>query len=109
MTSPMNTSGPAPPEICVSSVARVESVLVGAASSVTLIFGYFFSKALIHAVRRSLFPTLIGLDHQTIFPDIALPGGPDARGDEADAPATATPSPASAVPATATATRVRQR
>src|SRR5215472_15778902 len=71
----MNTSGVAePPEICVASVARLVSVLVGAETRLTWMFGYFFSKSLISTCRTSLPPALIGLAHQLIEPDVALPG-----------------------------------
>src|SRR5271165_4677913 len=76
----MNTSGvAAPPEIVVTSVARFVSVFVGADTSETLIFGYCFSNALISAVRVSPYLALvvIGLAHQVIEPDVAVPGAAD--------------------------------
>ena len=71
----MNTSGVAePPEISVASVARLVSVLVGADVSVTWIFGYFFSNALISTVRVSVAPApAIGLADHTILPEVAEP------------------------------------
>jgi hypothetical protein len=71
----MNTSGVAePPEICVASVARFVSVFVGAETSVTWMFGYFFSNALISTVRVSVAPLpAIGLADHTIEPDVAEP------------------------------------
>src|SRR5271168_2764567 len=74
----MNTSGVAePPEMSVASVARLVSVSVGAEVSVTLMFGYAFSKSLISTWRTSLPLVLIGLAHQLIVPDVALPGAVD--------------------------------
>src|SRR5262245_23206250 len=76
----MNTSGVvAPPEIVVTSVARLVSVFVGADTSETWIFGYCFSNALISAVRVSPYLALvvIGLAHQVIEPDVALPAALD--------------------------------
>jgi hypothetical protein len=70
----MYTSGvAAPPEIWVIRLARLVSVLVGAERSVTWIFGYFFSKALISTVRGSGAEVVIGLAHQTMFPLVAEP------------------------------------
>src|ERR1051326_1379907 len=71
----MNTSGVAePPEISVASVARLVSVFVGAEVSVTWMFGYFFSNALISTVRVSVAPApAIGLADQTILPEVADP------------------------------------
>src|SRR6185437_1918346 len=71
----MNTSGVAePPEISVASVARLVSVLVGADVSVTWMFGYFFSNALISTVRVSVAPApAIGLADHTMLPDVADP------------------------------------
>jgi hypothetical protein len=70
----MNTSGvAAPPEIWVMRLARLVSVFVGAERSVTWIFGYFFSKALISTVRGSGAEVVIGLAHQTMFPLVAEP------------------------------------
>jgi hypothetical protein len=77
----MNTSGLVePPEIVVTSVARLVSVFVGADVSETLIFGYCFSNALISAVRVSPYLALvvIGLAHQVIEPDVALPAALEA-------------------------------
>src|SRR5215469_1386316 len=76
----MNTSGfDAPPEIVVTSVARFVSVFVGADVSETWIFGYCFSNALISAVRVSPYLALlvIGLAHQVIEPDVAVPAAED--------------------------------
>src|SRR6516165_249380 len=76
----MNTSGVAePPEIVVTSVARFVSVLVGADVSETWIFGYCFWNAAISAVRVSPYLALvvIGLAHQLMEPDVALPAGDD--------------------------------
>src|ERR1700751_5961040 len=74
----MNTSGVAdPPEMVVASVARLVSVLVGADVSVTWMFGYAFSKPLISTWRTSLPLVLIGLAHQLMVPDVALPGADD--------------------------------
>jgi len=58
---------------------------VGAERSVTWIFGYAFSKALISTVRGSGVDVVIGLAHQTMVPLVADPGGlaeppPDALG-----------------------------
>src|ERR1700760_2063088 len=74
MTSPMNTSGvDEPPEISVASVARLVSVSVGADTSVTLMFGYCFSNALISTVLASLAPVPVsGLADQTILPEVAV-------------------------------------
>jgi hypothetical protein len=48
-------------------------VLVGALTSLTWIFGYAFSKALMRVCRT---PTCaIGLAHQVIVPDVADPEG----------------------------------
>jgi len=71
----MNTSGVAePPEISVASVARLVSVFVGADVSVTWMFGYFFSNALISTVRVSVAPApAIGLADHTMLPDVADP------------------------------------
>src|SRR5215469_5951113 len=88
----MNTSGfDAPPEIVVTSVARFVSVFVGADVSETWIFGYCFSNALISAVRVSPYLALvvIGLAHQLMEPDVALP----AADDEPPAGAEAVPVP----------------
>src|ERR1700758_1856653 len=76
----MNTSGVVePPEIWVASVARLVSVSVGADTSVTWMFGYCFSNALISTVRASLAPVPVsGLADHTIEPDVALPGADDA-------------------------------
>src|SRR5579863_7693906 len=70
----MNTSGvDEPPEISVASVARLVSVSVGADTSVTLMFGYAFSKALISTVRASLAPVPVsGLADQTMLPEVAV-------------------------------------
>src|SRR5215467_2183868 len=82
----MKTSGlVAPPEIWVIRLARLVSVSVGAERSVTWIFGYAFSKALISTVRGSGVDVVIGLAHQTMVPLVADPGGlaeppPDALG-----------------------------
>src|SRR6516162_8480631 len=76
----MNTSGVAePPEIVVTSVARFVSVLVGADVSETWIFGYCFWNAAISAVRVSPYLALvvIGLAHQLMEPDVALPAADD--------------------------------
>src|SRR5271168_787260 len=74
----MNTSGVAePPEMSVASVARLVSVSVGAEVSVTLMFGYAFSKSLISTWRTSLPLVLIGLAHQLTVPDVALPAADD--------------------------------
>src|ERR1700691_4496291 len=72
----MNTSGVLePPEIWVARVARLVSVSVGAETSVTLMFGYCFSNALISTVRASLAPVPdSGLADQTMLPDVAEPG-----------------------------------
>jgi hypothetical protein len=71
----MNTSGvDDPPEMSVTSVARLVSVLVGAEVSDTWMFGYAFSKSLISTVRTSVPLVLIGLAHQLTVPDVALPG-----------------------------------
>src|SRR5579872_7284262 len=66
----MNTSGVEdPPEISVASVARFVSVFVGADTSVTWIFGFSFSNALISTVRVSVAPDpAIGLADHTIVP-----------------------------------------
>jgi len=71
----MNTSGvDEPPEIVVARVARLVSVLVDADISVTLIFGYAFSKALISTLRTSLAPVpVIGLADQEMVPEVADP------------------------------------
>src|SRR6516162_1673512 len=71
----MYTSGVAePPEICVASVARFVSVFVGAETSVTWMFGYFFSNELISTVLVSVAPLpAIGLADQTIEPDVPDP------------------------------------
>jgi hypothetical protein len=76
----MNTSGVAePPEIVVASVARFVSVFVGAETSVTWMFGYCFSNALISTVRVSVAPLpAIGLADQTIEPDVVDPVADDA-------------------------------
>ncbi|HYB15010.1 MAG TPA: hypothetical protein VEF71_06020, partial [Streptosporangiaceae bacterium] len=68
----MNTSGVAePPEISVASVARFVSVFVGADTSVTWIFGYAFSNALISTVRVSPYlVVVIGLADHTIVVDV---------------------------------------
>ena len=73
ITSPMNTSGvDEPPEISVASVARLVSVSVGAETSVTLMFGYCFSNALISTVRASFAPVPdSGLADQTMLPEVA--------------------------------------
>ena len=60
-----------------ASVARLVSVFVGAEVSVTLMFGYFASKSLISTVRTSMPLVLIGLAHQVMVPDVALPGAAD--------------------------------
>jgi len=76
----MNTSGvDEPPEISVASVARLVSVFVGADTSVTWIFGYCFSNALISAVRVSPYLALVvmGLADHTIEPDVAEPAADD--------------------------------
>ena len=74
----MNTSGvDAPPEMSVASVARLVSVFVGAEVSVTLMSGYFASKSLISTCRTSMPLVLIGLAHQLMVPDVALPGAAD--------------------------------
>ena len=71
----MNTSGVAePPEMVVASVARLVSVFVGADVRETLMPGYFASKSLIRTVRTSTPLVLIGLAHQAMVPDVALPG-----------------------------------
>src|SRR5690348_16025071 len=73
----MNTSGvDEPPEMSVASVARFVSVFVGADVSVTWMFGYCFSNALISTCRTSVPLVLIGLAHQVIDPD----ADPDADG-----------------------------
>src|ERR1700722_19950769 len=71
----MKTSGvDDPPEISVASVARFVSVLVGAEVSLTWIFGYCFSKALIRTVRVSVAPLpAIRLADQTMVPEVADP------------------------------------
>src|SRR5580698_69052 len=71
----MNTSGvDEPPEISVASVARLVSVSVGADTSVTLMFGYCFSNALMSTVRASLAPVPVsGLADQTMLPEVAEP------------------------------------
>ena len=57
-----------------ASVARLVSVFVGAEISVTWMFGYFFSNALISTVRVSVAPApAIGLADHTIEPDVADP------------------------------------
>ena len=70
----MNTSGvDEPPEISVASVARLVSVSVGAETSVTLMFGYCFSNALISTVRASFAPVPVsGLADQTMLPEVAV-------------------------------------
>src|ERR1700685_1445990 len=66
----MNTSGPAPPAICVASVDRLVSVSVDADTRVTWMFGYCFSNALMSTVRASLAPVPdSGLADQTMLPD----------------------------------------
>ena len=69
----MNTSGvDEPPEISVASVARLVSVSVGAETSVTLMSGYCFSKALISTARASFAPVPdSGLADQTTLPEVA--------------------------------------
>ena len=52
----------------VASVARFVSVFVGADVSVTWMFGYCFSNALISTCRTSVPLLLIGLAHQLIVP-----------------------------------------
>ena len=71
----MNTSGvDEPPEISVASVARLVSVSVGADTSVTWMFGYCFSNALISTVRASFAPVPVsGLADQTMLPEVAEP------------------------------------
>src|SRR5580698_8298363 len=70
----MNTSGPAPPAICVASVDRLVSVSVDADTRVTWMFGYCFSNALISTVRASLAPVPdSGLADQTMLPEVADP------------------------------------
>src|SRR5712691_6219887 len=71
----MNTSGVAePPEISVASVARLVSVLVGADTRFTWMFGYCFSKALISTVRVSVAPApAIGLADHWSVPEVAEP------------------------------------
>src|ERR1700728_2964298 len=70
----MNTSGPAPPAICVASVARLVSVSVDADTRVTWMFGYCFSNALMSTVRASLAPVPdSGLADQTMEPDVVEP------------------------------------
>src|ERR1700734_2041256 len=71
----MNTSGvDEPPEISVASVARLVSVSVGMDTSVTLMFGYCFSNALMSTVRASFAPVPVsGLADQTMLPDVAEP------------------------------------
>ena len=71
-----------------TSVARFVSVFVGADVSVTWIFGYCFSNALISAVRVSPYLALvvIGLAHQVIEPDVAVPGAEDVPPDGAVVP-----------------------
>jgi hypothetical protein len=65
----MNTSGvDEPPEMSVASVARFVSVFVGADVSVTWMFGYCFSNALISTCRTSVPLLLMGLAHQLIVP-----------------------------------------
>jgi hypothetical protein len=65
----MNTSGvDEPPEMAVASVARFVSVFVGADVSVTWMFGYCFSNALISTCRTSVPLLLMGLAHQLIVP-----------------------------------------
>src|SRR5215475_6911541 len=72
----MKTSGLAePPEIVVTRLARLVSVLLGADCRWTLIFGCTFSNALISTVRGSGWVVVIGLAHQTIVPLLALPLG----------------------------------
>src|SRR5690348_8084544 len=78
----MNTSGvDEPPEMSVASVARFVSVFVGADVSLTWMFGYCFSDALISTCRTSVPLVLIGLAHQVIDPDADL----DADGADLDA------------------------
>jgi hypothetical protein len=64
------------------------SVFVGADTSDTWIFGYCFSNALISAVRVSPYLALvvIGLAHQVIEPDVAVPGADDVPPDGAVVP-----------------------
>jgi hypothetical protein len=63
----MKTSGEAdPPEIWVVNCALLVSVLVGAETRFTLIFGYTFSKAEIRFALISAAPAPRGLDHQVI-------------------------------------------
>src|ERR1700678_130832 len=71
----MNTSGvDEPPEISVARVARLVSVSVGAETSVTWMFGYCFSNALMRTVRASFAPVPVsGLADQTMLPDVAEP------------------------------------
>src|SRR5712671_3405616 len=71
----MNTSGVAdPPEISVASVARLVSVLVGADTRFTWMFGYAFSNALISTVRVSVAPApAIGLADHWIVPEVVDP------------------------------------
>src|SRR5436853_6652717 len=70
----MKTSGDdAPPEIVVMRLARLVSVSVGADWSLTWMFGYTFSKALISTVRGSGLVVVIGLAHQVMFPLVAEP------------------------------------
>src|SRR5215471_260862 len=75
----MKTSGDdAPPEIVVMRLARLVSVSVGADWSLTWMFGYAFSKALISTVRGSGLVVVIGLAHQVMLPLVAEPVGEDA-------------------------------
>src|SRR5215470_1145648 len=70
----MKTSGDdAPPEIVVMRLARLVSVSVGADWSLTWMFGYTFSKALISTVRGSGLEVVIGLAHQVMLPLVAEP------------------------------------
>src|SRR5262249_20759894 len=72
----MKTSGLAePPEMVVTRLARLVSVLLGADCKWTLIFGCTFSNALISTVRGSGWVVVIGLAHQTIVPLLGLPFG----------------------------------
>lgn len=74
----MNTSGvAAPPEMVVTRVARLVSVLVGAVWISTLIVGLAFSKALTSTVRRSGPPLdEMGLAHQVIVVVVAAEAVP---------------------------------
>ncbi|MEO8906812.1 MAG: hypothetical protein ABI310_01925, partial [Microbacteriaceae bacterium] len=53
--------------------ARLVSVSFGAEINLTLIFGYAFSNAEISTVRGSVPLVVIGLAHQVIEPEVALP------------------------------------